>query len=154
MKSEESSGWDNLFHGTNGTGSAAATRDSSPAPNREAQYQAGTGPSAPELSQGLPHMDEIPYLDENSLQILYPWLVEDFSWQQNQQADIDPAAAAAITGMMHSGPLGEPAQSQQMDFSGREAFMTQPALGRMESFERQYRQTWHCKALQMGICII
>jgi hypothetical protein len=132
MKSEESPGWENLYHGTNGTSSAAATRNSSPAP--------GTGPSAGELNQPPPNVDEVPYLDETSMQALYPWLVEDFSWQNNQQADIDPAAAAAITGMMHGGPVGEPSLTQHMDFSGREAFLSQPMVGQMESFERQYRQ--------------
>jgi hypothetical protein len=132
MKSDESPGWEHLFHTTNASGSAAATRDPSPF----AQSQASTGPSAAELNQGLSNMDEAPYLDENSMHILYPWLVEDFSWQQNQQADIDPAAAAAITGMLHGTPAGAP----QMDFSGREEFMVQPVLGPMESFERQYRQ--------------
>lgn len=140
MKSEESPGWENLFHGTNGTGSAGATRDSSPAPARDAQSHIGTGLSTPEVNQGPSQLDEVSYLDETSMQALYPWLVEDFSWQQNQQADIDPAAAAAITGMMHAGPVGESAPVQQMDFSGRETFMTQPMLGPMESFERQYRQ--------------
>lgn len=140
MKGGESPGWENLFHGTNGTGSAAATRDSSPAPAREAQSHPGIGHSANETSQGLPHMEEVPYLDETSMQLLYPWLVEDFSWQHNQQADIDPAAAAAITGMMHGVPVGESAQAQQMGFSGKEAFMVQPMFGPMESFERQYRQ--------------
>jgi hypothetical protein len=140
MKSEEPPGWENLFHGTNGTGSAAVTRDPSPAPAREAQSHLGTGLSANEVNQGSSQMNEVSYLDETSMQVLYPWLVEDLSWQQNQQADIDPAAAAAITGMMHGGPVGESAQAQQMDFSGRETFMTQPMLGPMESFETQYRQ--------------
>lgn len=54
--------------------------------------------------------------------------------------DIDPAAAAAITGMMHGIPVGETGQPTQMDFSGGDTFMTQPVMGHMESFERQYRQ--------------
>lgn len=134
MKSEESPGWENLYHGTNGTSSAAATRNSSPAP--------GPGPFAGELNQHPPNVDEVSYLDETSMQALYPWLVEDFSWQQNQQADIDPAAAAAITGMMHGGPVsvGEPGLTQHMEFSDREAFLSQTMVGQMESFERQYRQ--------------
>lgn len=135
MKSKESPDWEHLFHTTNAANSsAAATRD--PSPFRGPQSQPGAGLSTPDLNQGMSQIDEAPYMEEQSMHMLYPWLVEDFSWQQNQQADIDPAAAAAITGMLHDAPAGAP----QMDFSGRDEFMMQPVLGPMESFERQYRQ--------------
>ncbi|KAF8857637.1 hypothetical protein BDZ45DRAFT_690722 [Acephala macrosclerotiorum] len=69
MRAEDSPAWKNIYHITNLDGSTVATRDSSP--ERRGPESNGDGA---QTSQ-----EEPSYTDENSMQILYPWLVEDFS---------------------------------------------------------------------------
>ncbi|CZR64015.1 uncharacterized protein PAC_13912 [Phialocephala subalpina] len=131
MRAEDFPAWKNIYHVTNFGGSTAATRHSSP----ERRGPESNG-DITQTSQ-----EEPSYTDENSMQILYPWLVEDFQWQQNQQANIDPAAAAAITGMMHRFPTSATMDIgvEQTDFPHR-TFMPSTSLNEIESFERGFNQ--------------
>ncbi|KAE8440368.1 hypothetical protein EG329_008327 [Mollisiaceae sp. DMI_Dod_QoI] len=132
MQAEEHLGWNDLYHVTNTA--ATTTQDPSPEKGQRQSNVAGNFDAVRNTS----FTGEAPYMDENSIQTLYPWLAGDFQWPQNQQADIDPAAALAITGMMHRFPTSA-SEDQQSEFSHR-IFMPLASLNAMDSFEKSYNQ--------------
>jgi hypothetical protein len=132
-KNGESPGWNSLFKNPDAT--AAASRVALP----EVPVPQAALSTSPDLVQDPSNNGEGPYMDENLLQTLYPWLMEDFQWQQDLQAFIDPQAAAAITGMMYHSSDGITASShqQQMSPSGPRR-MPFTSLSHPESFERDH----------------
>ncbi|KAL7917185.1 hypothetical protein ACQKWADRAFT_307392 [Trichoderma austrokoningii] len=104
MKTRDSPEWDQLFHATNVGNYAAPTRPSASTPSRPLHSIPRPGSSIFQPNQTLSVTEELSYLNTPSMPMLASWPMDDLQWWQIQDPDMDPAAAAAITGLVPSIP--------------------------------------------------
>jgi hypothetical protein len=104
MKTQDSPDWDQLFHATNIGNYAAPARPSASTPSRPLHSIPKPGSLTFQPNQTLPITEEFSYLHTPSMLTLASSPMDDFQWWQIQDPDMDPAAAAAITGLIPSIP--------------------------------------------------
>lgn len=107
MKSQDSPEWDQLFHATNISNHAALTQPSALTPSRPLYSIPSPEPSTIQPNQILSMTEELSYLNTPSMPMLASWPMDNFQWWQIQDPDMDPAAAAAITGLVLSIPTDQ-----------------------------------------------
>jgi hypothetical protein len=79
------------------------------------------------------------------MQLLYSWPIQDPQLWQVQHTDLDPAAAAAITGMMPPLRTSQPllqreGPDRQMSFPPGDLLMTPPMPATNETSQTHYMQ--------------
>ncbi|KAL7780934.1 hypothetical protein V8C43DRAFT_248182 [Trichoderma afarasin] len=107
MKSQDSPEWDQLFHATSISNHAALTQPSALTPSRPLHSIPSPEPSIFQPNQTLSITEELSYLNTPSMPMLASWPMDNLQWWQIQDPDMDPAAAAAITGLVLSIPTDQ-----------------------------------------------